>query len=70
MTKCDVCGTEMTIRKKKDEEQTISALRMDLDNGKKNAHPEFKRVKKIFGKTKFTICYPCWLKSLGVKVLK
>ena len=69
MIKCDICGTKLTQKNDKGEDILISALRMPLDDDQE-FHSEFKRIKKMFGKTTFTICYPCWLKSLGVKVVK
>ena len=56
---CDVCGQDL-----KGEDGYIIA-------GKEIAllgdHPARKKVEEIFGKNKFSICYICVLKSLGVK---
>lgn len=58
---CDVCGHSM-----KDPKigTTVSALYISLTGAKEVS--EVKRVKKIFGKTEFNICYVCWLDSLKV----
>ncbi len=59
--KCDVCETEL-----EDESGcTVSGIEITLD--KTDMRPEIRRVKRIFGKEHFAICYVCWLRSLGVR---
>lgn len=57
---CDICGNNMY-----DSNTGTTATSIEVNiNGD---HCEIQRVKDMFGKTKFTICCCCWLKSLGVK---
>jgi hypothetical protein len=62
MKECDICGNEMY-----DYNNGAECIGMTIDlTGK---HSEIDRVKEMFGKTNFAICFCCWLKSLGVKPL-
>lgn len=63
MMKCDVCGIEMTEPVSEDNGVTVEGMEINL----KGEHKEVDRVRKIFGKTEFRICFVCWLLSLGVK---
>lgn len=66
MVKCDVCKDELTHENDKNEEVTLRAITMGLLK-EDSFHPEYKKLKKNFGKVEFTICYNCWMKSMGVK---
>ena len=66
MTKCDVCNEELTDVEKN---TTIIGVLFNISKLDKD-HSETKRIKEIFGKTEFNICYVCWLKSLGIKPIK
>lgn len=60
---CDSCGESLYDDTLK---MSIIAIRIDLSEHSGN-HKEIKRVLDTFGKTKFDICFTCWLKSLGVR---
>ena len=59
--KCDVCSIDMTT----DGNYSTIGQHINLDG--RLANPEVKRVKEMFGKTNFGICFCCLLKSLGMK---
>lgn len=59
---CDVCGFDLT----DDTGYATKAKEIKL----LGATPERKRVIDIFGKNEFSICYVCYLKSLGIKESK
>lgn len=61
--KCDICGIEMTEPVLEDDGVTIEGMEIKLEGD----YREVCRVKRIFGKTEFHICFVCWLLSLGVK---
>lgn len=64
MTICDVCSHEMWDT----ESQTnLIGTVMKLTISDNVSHPEVQRVKDLFGKLEFNVCFVCWLKSLGVK---
>lgn len=61
---CDVCGISMT-------DKRLGGI---TDKGlgwsiKDDFHKEAGRVQEIFGKTEFSVCHVCFLKSLGIKPL-
>jgi len=56
---CDVCGIDM-----RDEETGKIVYGLSIHVGKCK---EADRLIEIFGKADFEICFPCWVKSLGVK---
>lgn len=66
---CDVCGRNLT----HDGESVIGFRYQMLDrrtqpNG--SLHPEYARIKDVFGKDEFNICFVDWLKALGIKPIK
>lgn len=60
--KCDSCGYDMT------NEDGGSLICVSVQVGEKC--PERPRIKRVFGKSDFNICYFCYIKSLGVKRIK
>lgn len=56
---CAACGTPLT----DSAGFTVAAMFISIEGD----HPETRRVENHFGKTRFQICYVCFLKSLGVK---
>lgn len=58
---CDVCGRSM----RDDEGRECIALNIAVYD-----HPEADRVKEVFGKQSFHVCFVCFLRALGVKELK
>ncbi len=58
---CDVCGHDLR------DENGLAVAAIDVKL--LGAAPEKERVKEIFAKTKFRICYVCYLKSLGIKTI-
>lgn len=59
---CDVCGMDL----KEEDGKSIVAVQVGL-YGAMAESKQGKRVKELFGKTEFCICYVCQLKSLGIK---
>lgn len=57
---CDVCGDKLTA------EITVIGLSIDMEAGIPLPNKEVEKVYKKFGRTRFDICYCCWLTSLGV----
>ena len=56
---CDVCGDNIT---------GFIGLQIELNLSELvSAHSEHTKVQNTFGKTKFSLCFVCWLKALGVK---
>ena len=55
---CGICGINMT-----DKECTVIGKSVKVQG----EHKEIQRVKDVFGKTDFKICYVCWLTTLGIK---
>lgn len=60
MSKCDMCGNDVYDTECSKE---LIGIHIELSG----EHIEVRRVKNMFGKTNFAICFCCWLKSLGVK---
>ena len=58
---CDVCGKPMY----DDEGRESIALHIAVYD-----HREANRVKEVFGKQTFNVCFVCLLRTLGVKELK
>ncbi len=58
---CDVCGRPMY----DDEGRECIAVNIAVYE-----HSEADRVKEVFGKQSFRICFVCFLRALGVKELK
>jgi len=70
--KCDVCGTEMTADILPIKGERFGMKKVTVEGIKMNCngdHPEFDRIKDVFGKSEFHVCFVCWLTSLGVKRL-
>jgi hypothetical protein len=67
---CDVCGEEMTAMGSHEDGKIVNYEKITTVIGVcincSGNHPEVDRVKFVFGKTKFHICFVCYLKSLGV----
>jgi len=64
--KCDVCGNKPTIKDVKNEFGIVAktfAWGIIIDS---EPSPEKEKVIEMFGKAKFHICMPCFIKSLGV----
>ncbi len=59
--KCDACGYNL----KDGGGFANAAIAISL-----LGRPEKERVNEVFGKTKFKICYVCYLKSLGIRPFK
>lgn len=60
---CDSCGYSMYHEKENGNTIGMSiSITEELEEGR--------NIKKIFGRSKFNICYSCWLKSLGIKPIK
>lgn len=68
---CDVCGDCLTVELP--EQPTIGFVKTLIGiiltpyNNNTPEHPEIGKVRKMFGRDRFYVCYCCWLKSLGVK---
>jgi len=60
MNKCDVCEHDMY-------DTDIDCECVGIAIKLSGEHIDVQRVKDMFGKTDFAICFCCWLKSLGVK---
>jgi hypothetical protein len=58
---CDVCGRPMY----DDNGRECIAVAIGVSD-----HPEADRVKEVFGKQAFNVCFVCFLRALGVKELK
>lgn len=54
---CDVCGRNCTL---------FVGTYINLDD-KTNSVPEIKSIRELFGKAEFSICFTCWLLSLGIR---
>ena len=54
---CDICGRDCT---------ELCGLEIELkdETGKIQ---EIKDIRKLFGKTEFSICFTCWLLALGIR---
>lgn len=73
---CDVCGDNLTVENvgellhgNPDTEDLINVgtmigIQITVEGVN---HPVATKMKEIFGKTDFSVCHCCWLKSLGVK---
>jgi len=59
--KCDICGRGLTFNG-----ETVIGIAFSTHDAI-GAHPEGRRIVETFGKSEFTICFTCWLKSLGIK---
>ena len=59
---CDVCKADL----KEEDGKSIVAKQVGL-YGALAESKQGKRVKEVFGKIDFCICYVCYLKSLGIK---
>ncbi len=56
---CSVCGESMG----DGNDCNVIAMSCEVSGD----HPQTKRVEKVFGRTKFSICYVCFLTALGVQ---
>lgn len=63
-TKCDVCGHHM---KSKTDKGEMIGISFTFNEASFGDHSEIKRIERMFGKTKFNVCFPCCLSSLGIK---
>lgn len=61
--RCDACGISMM-----DEDGT--AVMIGLQIKAIGEHRMVDELLKAFGKSKFHICHVCWVKSLGVELVK
>lgn len=61
---CDVCGDNLSSG------VTVIGIRIELPQELTTNLKEVEKVAKKFGRTQFSICYCCWLTSLGVKPLE
>ena len=62
--KCDVCGDnlyDVTTT------STLIGCEVELQDNGVYKHSEYNKVMKMFGKNKFSICFCCYLKALGLK---
>ena len=66
MTICEACGEEMKDR----ELGNLIGLYLKITSRTIKEHPELVRVRKIFGRTEFNICYVCRLRALGIPTLE
>lgn len=56
---CDVCGDNIA---------GFIGQQIELSISESVSVPsEYTKVQNTFGKTKFSLCFVCWLKALGIK---
>lgn len=66
MTICEACGKEMKDR----ELGNLIGFYLKVTSTTRKEHPELTRIKKIFGRTEFNICYVCRLRAFGIPTLE
>lgn len=61
---CDACGSNMYDSQHK---SALVGFELKFGDMAEPPHNESRRIMEMFGKNEFKICFPCWIKSLGVK---